>query len=893
MCGDINRRVGRVVSVVAAALGCCLLCSCGILGGGGPVVWTARSQWEVTCDERGAYRAYHVREARSDRLIVTVSTTDKTHGWQKWLMGGSEGAQSRLTYVVALPGWKVLSRYDHAAQEGEAPAAAEDTFRKQGRTVAHGLGVYAPGRRIINEFSERPSIWTGFYSDPAKVSTHACPATKGLSPYAVGAGSLVELAGMEVGDIVVKLWPWDYDDDIFESYITIGHAVKDRFAVGDPARVEFLRAKPEGGYTVFHKELTWPGVPGMDRRPGAKLLAFEKQWLPRAETPEKKLMDTMAAQTGRAADNADLMHRLAGRHVLCDAYRLPAMLAVHKNPFLMEPIARDLVAGVPAPGADRIAKQVAWLRGVFLTEAPAAPDLKVRDWKGTDIKGHLDYMEDVLALAAHYHELAFKDLSAEDRKLIEDAAPGLLEGFVAAHMMCFDPEVERQRANIRLFAAAERLNTAALIAQAETVARLTDGEFLASLKALMEASERSGGHIASRNSKAGRIVLNGTADDRYMAGTEAAVIVDLGGDEVYANNAGSSVPGKIPSAVLVDFAGNDRYENWKLMRQGCGFMGVGMLVDCAGDDSYVGVRYCQGAGFMGIGVLADLAGDDVYRAIDYAHGVGQFGAGLLLDDKGKNRYEGHQACQGVGFTWGVGLLYSADPAGEDLYYCKGQHGSAYGDAGSFEGWGQGIGTGHRPYASGGIGILLDGGGGDLYEAGTFSTGGGYFFGLGILNDRAGDDRYRGSRYNMGFTAHQAVGIFLDDAGDDRYHTSHFVAMGMAWDESCTLFIDRAGDDVYVAPGFALGASAMNGFTLFVDADGSDRYQGVPPAAVHGNSYHGGTSIGYFLDLGAGTDEFSKREAGQIAVGGEHWFFADAPTVQEAQKRIEAQPLKRE
>jgi hypothetical protein len=149
--------------------------------------------------------------------------------------------------------------------------------------------------------------------------------------------------------------------------------------------------------------------------------------------------------------------------------------------------------------------------------------------------------------------------------------------------------------------------------------------------------------------------------------------------------------------------------------------------------------------------------------------------------------------------------------------------------------------------------------------------------MGILNDRAGNDRYRGTRYNMGFTAHQAVGVFLDDNGDDHYLTTHFVAMGMAWDESATLFVDGGGNDRYVAPGFAFGAAAMNGFALFIDRDGSDSYLGTPPGAVHGNSYHGGSSMGAFIDLGQGTDDFGpKRHTGQIDCSPTHACFADGP-----------------
>ena len=246
---------------------------------------------------------------------------------------------------------------------------------------------------------------------------------------------------------------------------------------------------------------------------------------------------------------------------------------------------------------------------------------------------------------------------------------------------------------------------------------------------------------------------------------------------------------------------------------------------------------------------------------------------------------------GVGFPGGVGLLCSAADDGADTYYNKGQYASSYRDPGSFEGGGQGLGVGHRPYASGGVGMLVDGGGDDRFEGGAFSQGGGYYYGLGILHNRGGDDSYRGSRYNMGFTAHQAVGVFLDDGGDDRYETSHYVALGMAWDESVTLFADRAGDDTYLAPGFAYAAAAQNGFALFIEGGGNDTLGGTQPARIHGNSYHGGSSLAVFLGLGGGTRAYPQRRPGEIAAGdtGEA-FFVDSPAIEAAIQRLRAAPL---
>jgi len=861
--------------------------------GGSGLDWNKRTQWEVTLDEDGVYRAYYVQHVSPEQLIVTVSATEEERDWDEWLLWGSKGAASRLSYVIERASGRILKRYDHASGRCVVPGPGVSRFLKMGRTVASGEGIVAPGRPLIEKLAIEQRLWSGFYADPQKVSTPLCPARFGLRLNYLGVGSCADLAGMQAGDILVRISPWDYNHKVLTSYIELGNGIAGRFLVGDPVELQYLRPLPEGGYKLLKAKVAFPGIPVTNREPEPALLRFEREWQARKQPPEKGLLATMAAQTNRTADNDDLMARLALTEKTTDAYRLAAVRTAHKHPFLMESVAAYHVNRLPRPCTARISEQVAWLDDIFLTNASQKPgQIAVRDYRGKDLEAHLDYIEDLLRAAAHYRQEAFKGFSEQEKEFIQQQAAPLLEGFVAAHMMCFDRNLARQRNNVELLKIAHRLDMEALLRQGLTLARIVDSGFLTSLKRLMAASPNATGRIATRKTQWGTIILGGRADDRYLKESDAAVIIELAGDDFYANNTGSSVPGAIPSAVLVDFEGDDHYENWKHMRQGCGFMGVGILLDCAGEDSYVGIRCCQGAGFMGIGILADMDGNDSYRAIDYGQGVGQFGAGFLLDERGQNRYEGHQLCQGVGLAWGVGLLYSGDPDGDDSYYNKGQHASGYADAGSFEGWGQGLGVGHRPFASGGIGVLVDEGGNDDYQGGTFSLGGGYYYGMGILNDRGnGADRYRGSRYNIGFTAHQAVGIFIDEGGDDHYLTTHYVAMGMAWDESCTLFIDRCGDDTYVAPSFAFGAAAMNGFALFIDADGSDRYVGSKPARVYGNSYHKGTSIGYFLDLGKGKDVFGgSRKEGEISAEDDHAFFVDGLSLTDALERLRKNPL---
>jgi hypothetical protein len=231
----------------------------------------------------------------------------------------------------------------------------------------------------------------------------------------------------------------------------------------------------------------------------------------------------------------------------------------------------------------------------------------------------------------------------------------------------------------------------------------------------------------------------------------------------------------------------------------------------------------------------------------------------------------------VGLPGGLGAVVDRGN-GHDQYYCKGRDLGAYGTPGIFAGWGQGCAVGLRGLASGGIALLLDEGGDDVYEAGNFSQGGGYFFGWGVLVDRAGSDRYLGERYAQAFAAHQAIGFLEDHAGDDVYLARRGVGQSCSWDQTVTVLLDHAGDDTYSGGGFGLAATAHNGLAVLVDYAGRDHYRRNAGAARAGsNDYHGGTSLSLLLDLGGAEDVYAgEGRNGVVRCGGEHGFFADLP-----------------
>jgi len=253
----------------------------------------------------------------------------------------------------------------------------------------------------------------------------------------------------------------------------------------------------------------------------------------------------------------------------------------------------------------------------------------------------------------------------------------------------------------------------------------------------------------------------GESDDTYVH--DYVLLVDQGGNDRYLNNAGGNlldhrrgpegsaatekapargchtlgldfVAGKGPTdgqcqigqALLIDSAGNDVYGERQapdpaddafctadpLVRRintgGAGFAGVGILIDGAGDDSYVSKTISLGSGHVaGVGILRDEAGDDSYLSLRNAQGYALAGGlGLLRDDAGLCDNLPRQV-QGTALLPGSFGIF-VNVGGADRY--RGAPPATQPDPQtpiphSSQGYG----------GSGGVGYFLDEGGRDSYE----------------------------------------------------------------------------------------------------------------------------------------------------------------------------------
>jgi len=354
----------------------------------------------------------------------------------------------------------------------------------------------------------------------------------------------------------------------------------------------------------------------------------------------------------------------------------------------------------------------------------------------------------------------------------------------------------------------------------------------------------------------GPVCVSGEGPTRYEA--EKLLTVDLGGNDVYVNSAGSAPLGGV--GVVVDAGGDDLYAAPATYRagQGIAVTGLGMLVDAGGSDTYrveqTGGAVAQGYGLLGgVGILFDTTGNDRYTATAsstgtvanvQAQGGGVLGGvGALVDGGGDDTYvatatalpvdgeivdeEGNRTlvrqygtaganAQGFGALGGGGLL--ADAGGKDSLETTGtiapsppEGRPAIGELTGFSAFGGGQGTG----LIGGTGFLLTGLGSTTYSmnavagpvpasiqpvtANNFAQSAASVGGAAVLSDLGGDDTYRVQTSAQSSVSMTAVDGCACVAGPvSETGLVQVQAQAQALDGSVALMEDAGGADRYEA-----------------------------------------------------------------------------------------------
>jgi hypothetical protein len=367
------------------------------------------------------------------------------------------------------------------------------------------------------------------------------------------------------------------------------------------------------------------------------------------------------------------------------------------------------------------------------------------------------------------------------------------------------------------------------------------------------------------------VVIAGRGNDVHTD-TDALLTIDLGGDDTYRGRHGAGVG---YASVLIDVSGNDSYEVGDLSI-GAGLLGIGLAYDGGGDDTMKGTSLTFGSGVGGVGVFSKIGGDDSYRSETLAQGFGFFGIGLLLDTGGKDTYDLLLYGQGASRTQGVGWL--VDSNGADIYRAGGLVLNSPLFATAHYSFAQGFSQGFREDSggvSGGVGLLTDYEGDDVYIGETYHQAASYWYSLGSLYDGAGNDTYTGHHYCQASAMHMTSAYLFDLSGDDGYIVKVGAAHAIGHDYGVAVLLDRAGDDVYASRDSTPGIGNANGLGLFIESAGIDRYYGPPGK---GNPARGSGSLGVFVDLN-GNDDYRYGLSDGRSTATESWGVAlDRPTL---------------
>ena len=367
-----------------------------------------------------------------------------------------------------------------------------------------------------------------------------------------------------------------------------------------------------------------------------------------------------------------------------------------------------------------------------------------------------------------------------------------------------------------------------------------------------------------RESDFGRVVIGDSGVNIYEE--DFALIIDLGGDDVYHAGQGQSC-----MRIIIDETGDDRYHGQDY-GIACGRFGVSILIDKAGDDIYEAQSFSIGAGVFGVGILFDCEGDDRYRGDTFTQGAAGFGIGILRDEKGNDIYEGALYAQGFATTYGIGVL--GDGSGNDQYLIKGKYLDEIRYLDHYLSMSQGFSIGFRPDLSAGIGLLLEKSGNDQYVADIFGQAASYWYGIGAIVENSGNDNYIAYQYAQGSGIHIALGVLIEREGNDNY-IAKGVSQGCGHDLSFGILFDEKGSDTYAAFDLSQGAGNANGIGMLIDELGDDTYavKKSQNTQGYGDFRREYGSIGLLIDL-SGVDSYNSGKDGDLWQKGRYGLGID-------------------
>jgi hypothetical protein len=362
----------------------------------------------------------------------------------------------------------------------------------------------------------------------------------------------------------------------------------------------------------------------------------------------------------------------------------------------------------------------------------------------------------------------------------------------------------------------------------------------------------------------GVVIISGTADDTHIETKKVVLSIDYGGDDIYSGSFGAHTdPTSGRISVAVDLSGADRWTYAEaldqeptgdnrdstsglliddgsgrdedersrsiILRQGAAIGGIGQLYDLgAGDDQFETLRAGQGFAVLGVGLLVDAAGESLYSIESAGLGAGFLGLGAAVVSRDSSVASVEADALGSALGHGVGI-YSAGP-NDDEYVRNGEV-ALYSDEEAFHAL-LGAGVGGEVFAdnggiAGGVGVFFEPGGADQYPEARLSLGAGHYGGAGAFIDLDGNDQFSRVSSGLGYGAEFGLGVFANSRGTESFGSAGEPvtdALGSSKTGGTAVAFQSDESNDYLAGERALGASVDGGFSLFVETAGSDIYQ---------------------------------------------------------------------
>jgi len=481
----------------------------------------------------------------------------------------------------------------------------------------------------------------------------------------------------------------------------------------------------------------------------------------------------------------------------------------------------------------------------------------------------IEIVERALIDAKTAHAAALAPLTKDEvRELATYIYPVMVANNTAGHTL------NDRGTGRRLVDLMEKMDRGALVTAAEALVPLSDPELLEQLKHYPDTGDVvvagvSGRVVAKIDTPAGAIVIGGKEPNTYNldAMGDVALVIALGGGNTYYDGAVSI---NRPLLVNINLGGQNVYRSTKPGVQAGAILGVSMIVNAEGGNRYEAADLAQASAIGGVGIIVEFGGDNTYRGVRRVQAQAIGGLGIIISHGAGNNYHAGMWGQGLGGPLGFGII--DDIGGHDHYYLGGLYVNSYKpETPGYEGFGQGVGGGIRQVADGGIGMLLNGGGHNVYEFDYLSHGGGYWCGLGFARDFGGYSQrliarksfYGGERtetlfqrFGCGWGCHYALGFCFDDGGHSTFEGS-IMGSGMAWDCSVGALCVFGGNNHFEADqSLVQGCGAQGSLGILFQYGDNSEFKGWGQGYASSNlTYHNprdcGGNFSFMVCYGAG------------------------------------------